>query len=652
MLLDAARVAQRNGSPMFNEADVVKALQHVTTVTVDVPFEIGEVTLTPRVAGHIVGAVGLMLEHKSGFRVWHTADFNTVATPTTDAAYLPPVPEEVDGVVTETTYGNLELPGRKKQNGDFVAQVKKVLGGGGRVLVPTFALGRAQDVLLTLTRQLPGVPIYLDGLTREITKLFAAMPEHLPEGVRNQLKNGTNPFFGSQVTLVEDRREREHLIHTPTPAVILASSGMLSQGVSPLYARRVLQESESAVLIVGYQDAESAGRQLLESRDELMLNGEAITVSSHVERFYLSAHADRLGIAKHLSGYPSERLVLIHGEGGAREAVFDLFHKDRHVDRPRVGEWVDLAGKTRGRRKTAPSAPKRNAIRIRRYKTEVGVTHEGNRVVIELPETFDKRLFPEGRYRLEANLAAIASLKLVERPGGVAKEVTRQNEVRSEVDEPTPKLEKGLELGPAVTEQSVAGSNDKPLESYVDALKALQVASSAQARSQIAAQHPELQQAMTWLREREQRVLELTCWQGVTFQAAGETLELSGSRVGQLYKQVLRKLVYVNERALERGVKTLAAPRSVPTAVQSVHKFVDAVTAEHRLEAAEQSPNLRPPHEYLTKEEDRVLELLFWQGLDYGEAAARTGFPKSKVARLRHSATQKMAEHVEKNGAA
>ena len=638
---------------MFSEADVIKALQDVITVTVDVPFEIGEVTLTPRVAGHIVGAVGLMLEHRSGFRVWHTADFNTVATPTTDAAYMPPVAEAVDVVVSETTYGNLELPSRKKQNGDFVAQVKKVLGKGGRVLVPTFALGRAQDVLLTLTRQLPGTPIYLDGLTRAITQLFAAMPEHLPVGVKNQLENGTNPFFGPQVTLVGDRREREHVIHNPEPAVILASSGMLSQGVSPLYAKHVLQEPGSAVLIVGYQNAESAGRQLLEGRDELMLNGEAITVSSHVERFYLSAHADRLGIAKHLSGYPSKRLVLIHGEGGAREAVFDLFQKHRHVDRPRVGEWIDLAGETRERRKTAPSPiPKRNAIRIRRYKTEVGVTHEGNHVVIELPETFDLSLFPEGNYRLEANLAAIASLKLVERPGGVAKEVTRQNEVRSEVDEPTPELENRLEPVPAVTERSVAGTDDKPLESCVAALKALQEASSAQARSQIAAQHPELQQAMTWLREREQRVLELTCWQGMTFQAAGETLELSGSRVGQLYKQALRKLVYVNEKALERGVKTLAAPRSDPTAVQSVHSFVDAVTAEDRLEAAEQSPNLRPPHEYLTKEEDTVLELVFWQGLDYGEAAARTDFPKSKVARLRHSATRKMTEHVEKNGAA
>ena len=152
-----------------------------------------------------------------------------------------------------------------------------------------------------------------------------------------------------------------------------------------------------------------------------MLNGEAIVVSSHVERFYLSAHADRLGISQHLSRYPSERLILTHGEGGAREAVFDLFHKERHVDRPRVGEWVDLAGETRVRRKTAPSSTaKRGATRIKRYKTEVKITHEEGRLIVDLPENFDMTLVPEGNYRLEAQLAAIASFKLVERPGSVS----------------------------------------------------------------------------------------------------------------------------------------------------------------------------------------------------------------------------------------
>jgi Cft2 family RNA processing exonuclease len=374
--------------------------------------------------------------------VWHTADFNTVATPTSDAAWTPPVAEAVEAVVSETTYGRLELPGRKTQNGAFIGQVKRVLADGGRVLVPTFALGRAQDVLLTLTRQLPGVPVYLDGLTRDITRLYARMPEHLPAGVRNQLDNGTDPFFRSTVRVVEDRGEREAVIREAKPAVILASSGMLSQGVSPHYARAVLREPGSAVLIVGYQDAESAGRRLLEGRDEVTLNGENIPVLSHVERFYLSAHADRLGISQHLSRYPSARLVLTHGEGGAREAIFDLFRKERLVSRPRVGEWVELAGEMAPARSNAPRPgilKKRGPIRIKRFKTDVRVTRDRDRLIIELPEGLDVALTPDGTYRLEAEWAGLAKLKLVQRPHG-------KGQFRDGADEDTPsKLEEEAE---------------------------------------------------------------------------------------------------------------------------------------------------------------------------------------------------------------
>ena len=277
------------------------------------------------------------------------------------------------------------------------------------MLVPTFALGRAQDVLLTLTRQLKGVPIYLDGLTREITRLFAGMPEHLPLSVRNQLENGTNPFFTPDVTLV-DSRQRDALIASKQPCVILASSGMLSQGVSPLYARAILQEPESAILIVGYQDAESAGRQLLEGRDTIRLNGEEIIVSCHIERFYLSAHADRLGILQHLSRYPSERLVLVHGEGAARYDIFESTKKNFEVARPEVGEWVDLT-QQRKVRKVISQGPNR----VKRFKTEVNVTREGDRLILELPPGFDTALTPGGIYRLEAEHSRMAKLSLTEK---------------------------------------------------------------------------------------------------------------------------------------------------------------------------------------------------------------------------------------------
>jgi len=420
MLLDAAKVGERNGTPLFEEADVLHLLQNVTVIEPHTPFQVGDVGVTARPSGHVVGAVGLLLEHQpTSFWVWHTADFNTVATPTTDAAYVPPMPVEVDAVVSESTYGTLELPNRKKQTADFVGMVKGVLEQGGRVLVPTFALGRAQDVLLTLTRQLPGTPIYLDGLVRDITQLYAAMPEHLPEGVRNQLANGTNPFFAPGVEVVKDKKQREAIIQSPHSAVILASSGMLSQGVSPQYAKAVLKEPQSAVLIVGYQDAESAGRRLLEGRNEVLLDGEQVPVLCQVERFYLSAHADRLGISNHLSRYPSSRLVLTHGEGAAREALFAMFKKDRQVRRPEVGEWVNFTDNFAYTYKTPqqsqpPNAHLKGPLKVKRFKADVQVRRDGNKLIVELPEGFDPDLAPEGTYRLEASKERIVRWKVTE----------------------------------------------------------------------------------------------------------------------------------------------------------------------------------------------------------------------------------------------
>jgi hypothetical protein len=136
MLLDAARVAQRNGSPMFNEADGVKALQQVTTFAPDSPFEIGEVTLTPRVSGHIVGAVGLMLEATlSGGLTW-LAVVALINMAVSLYYYLIPVAE----MYLKPATGSLTLPNRA---GYISALSLSLLG--------TLALGIAPAPTLSLT---------------------------------------------------------------------------------------------------------------------------------------------------------------------------------------------------------------------------------------------------------------------------------------------------------------------------------------------------------------------------------------------------------------------------------------------------------------------------------------------------------------------
>ncbi|MDZ7703619.1 MAG: MBL fold metallo-hydrolase [Trueperaceae bacterium] len=446
VLSDAVRVGEIQGAPLYDASEALRAAADIKTLTPFEPlsFAGGQITCYP--AGHVLGAVGLLIETDAG-RVFHTGDFSNIATLTTESAYLPPQPIPVDAVVSEATYGDTQLPGRKDQISGFIEAIGQVVGRGGRVLVPTFALGRAQElVLLLLNHQasgvLPPTPIYLDGLVRTLTNAFEELLELLPAKLQNFVKSsGQPPLLREGVHVVKNKRERMRIAERSEPAVILASSGMLSGGASPVYARHILREVDSALFVVGYQDAESPGRRLLELQrgGEVMLpvqerdvqGFEPVPALCEVSRYYLSAHADRGGILAHLSRYPSPRVVLMHGEGGARVALLESLKKDRQVDLPSNGQEVDLLAETRFSKPSKTNRPAavapptqadtEDALQVRKYrhfKTDAAATVDGQRLVLEFDEEIDlAHLFPEGRYRVEISKGAVTKVKLRELPG-------------------------------------------------------------------------------------------------------------------------------------------------------------------------------------------------------------------------------------------
>ncbi len=229
-------------------------------------------------------------------------------------------------------------PSRKEQIRAFVTGLRGTLEGGGKVLIPTFALGRAQEVIAVLLShmaggQLPTVPIYLDGLVRAMTRTYEELLEHLPAALQNQVSNaGLPPFLRAPTVQVQTDAQRQSITSSGEACIVLASSGMLHAGRSPYYARALLPDPLSALYIVGYQDAESPGRRLLEltrgGEVELPTSSgerETVSVNAEVTRYYLSAHADRGGIIGQLASYPSPRVLWTHGEWNARSALNEHF---------------------------------------------------------------------------------------------------------------------------------------------------------------------------------------------------------------------------------------------------------------------------------------------------------------------------------------
>lgn len=415
ILFDAAKIGLANGASLYNTKDIVSTLNAIKEVGLYEPLEGTGVDMQFSEAGHILGAVSVMFQSSAG-RVFHSADVNNVATLAAGGAYLPEVPIPVDALILESTYGDTILPSRKNQVRALIESVREVLNRGGRVLIPTFALGRAQELMLLLVNHmhgnlLPTVPIYLDGLVRATTERFSSLREVWPEALKNVQTNARqNPFERAPLTVVEDASHRTDILERSSPCIVLASSGMLSGGTSPIYAKTFLEEEDSALFVVGYQDAESPGRRLLELErgGEIQLptgkkgSLETVRVLADVQRYYLSAHADRLGLINLASRYPEGKVILMHGEGIARRGLGEALSNSREVLLPSNGESVNLLERGRTRPKVAfikqlsktqeaglsGEALEARKTRFQRSLVDVKTNLEQQTVTITFPKSF------------------------------------------------------------------------------------------------------------------------------------------------------------------------------------------------------------------------------------------------------------------------
>ena len=248
----------------------------------------------------------------------------------------------------------------------------------------------------------------------------------LPQALQNRRQSSGQPvFLSGTVNLVKDRQERERILGSDQAAVVVASSGMLHAGASPQYARAWLRDPENALFVVGYQDAESPGRRLLELQqggDVSLPDGrggrEAVPAYARVERFYLSAHADRGGLIGMIARYSPGKVLLTHGELGPRSNLAGYLNSKYEVGLPAAGEVVELQDSGRRRGSFLNTSPRKlEALKEHHARGKVDVRYDAARhqVVIQLPQEIDGQLFGEGEYTLEVLRGKLSRIKLRER---------------------------------------------------------------------------------------------------------------------------------------------------------------------------------------------------------------------------------------------
>jgi len=313
---DAASQWREHFEPPYGDAEVAQAEEALHGIGYGQSRTVGDLEVTLFKAGHILGAAGVVVR-AGDQRVVITGDIDDRGQSSVGAAEIPPrLAAAADLLVIETTYCDAVHPDRGREGDDLVRRAEEVLEAGGRILVPAFGLGRAQEIALLLGERLPNVDVLIDGLARDISELYA--------------RNGAPEVLHGRVRKVI-YREREIIgFHE---GVVITTSGMLTGGAAIPWAKAVLLEPDSALFLCGHQDEEAPGHELEELADadpdrprSIRLRDEQgkpveIDVASAVYKYNLSAHADRNGLKGIIDLVHPKAIMLVHGEPGP-QALF------------------------------------------------------------------------------------------------------------------------------------------------------------------------------------------------------------------------------------------------------------------------------------------------------------------------------------------
>lgn len=327
---DALKISsmERDGEiPLYSKAQVERVLLNAVPVGFYQQKTVNDITITFLPAAHILGAAMVHLATPAG-AVLFSGDYSVSVAGTVPSLDKPSLP--VDMLISESTYGNRLHEDRTIAQNRLVQQVREVLENNGKVLIPSFAIGRAQEVILILqnalrSKKIPSVPVYVDGMVRDVCSIYKKYETYVTNRLAKQIRSQSDPFFTNGIVGVTSPQMRSSVTEKG-PCVIVASSGMLTGGASNFYARKMLGNEHDAILLTGYQDEESPGRALLALASQsgsktYELSGETIDVKATVATFNLSAHADRLQMASLIESVHPRTVLLVHGDNQAREAL-------------------------------------------------------------------------------------------------------------------------------------------------------------------------------------------------------------------------------------------------------------------------------------------------------------------------------------------
>jgi metallo-beta-lactamase family protein len=333
LLLDGAKLQredfernQRKGReatpPLYDEQDVATALERFEVIEYDKPLTLGAVKITALVAGHIPGSASLMLE-ADGERFVFSGDIGNIRKDVMpDAAPCP----EADAILIESTYGDRD----HKPFPETLAEFKSLLDGaadrGGKILIPSFALERTQDILYHIarmeeTKEVPVLPVFVDSpLASKIETVYADCRDEFSDDVKRIYAAGKDPFAPAKLSYTKTVDESKALNAYKGACIIIAGAGMMNGGRILHHFINNLSDPKTTVAIVGFQPEGGLGRLLVDGESSVKIMGQQVRVNAKIATVNgFSAHADRTELLEWSQNVKGE-IRLVHGEVKSMES--------------------------------------------------------------------------------------------------------------------------------------------------------------------------------------------------------------------------------------------------------------------------------------------------------------------------------------------
>ena len=337
LCLDYIDICHKNGTtPPYTKKSIEKMVKHTIALDYGEVSDISpDVRLTLQPAGHLLGSSLVHLHIGEGVHnLLYTGDLKFGMTRLCEPAWTHF--QRVETLIMEATYGGSRdiLPPRKQVEDDLMSAINRTMERGGKVLIPSFAVGRAQEVMAILDAYKFPHKVYIEGMIWDATAIHTAYPEYLSKDLQRSIfRYGKNPFLSDLFHYVSPK-ERDKVLDSTEPAVILATSGMLIGGPAIEYLKAFAPDKKNTLVFVGWQHPATLGSRIQKGWKDIPITENGKNKNMKIELEVATIHGmtghsgrnELINFVRSLSSRP-EKIMLVHGEARKCQELARDLHK-------------------------------------------------------------------------------------------------------------------------------------------------------------------------------------------------------------------------------------------------------------------------------------------------------------------------------------